>query len=126
MGNEKGRVQELSIKIGFHLVKNVIQDHATHLIMTEASATPKAVQALSANVPIVNMRLFEDIFQLTTKPTKQRPLDPLSEAYQPPLADDAANMSGSHACFQKVDGRSHIFAKDVYFLEPSISSKLFI
>ena len=76
VGAKLNHLKQLSLKVGFHMIKQIKQ--ATHLVMPEASATPKAVHALSTNVPIVNTALFDDILSLTTK---MRPLDPLSDRY---------------------------------------------
>jgi hypothetical protein len=110
---EKARIVALSSKVGYHMVNN-INDDATHLVMLEASATPKAVQSLSAKVPIVNMLFFEDMLKLSKK---IRMIDQSSKKYRPPLADDASNMMGSCACFFNVEARNHIFSEDVYLIE---------
>ena len=113
-GDNQSRLKKLAAQCGFHLVKSVVVDRATHLVMPESSATPKAVQALSSNIPIVSMSLFEDMLKLKEK---MHPFNMNSERYRPQLASDALNMSGSSARFHHVVGRQHIFSNDIFLLE---------
>ena len=113
---DKTQLRQLSAVCGFHIVNQVARDRATHLIMPEASATPKAVQALSLNIPVVSIELFKDVAALkTSKNIRQINLD--SARYKPKLADDASNMSGSPAQFFPVPARATIFQNDIFFFE---------
>ena len=108
---------------------------ATHLIMTEGSAAPKAVAALARGLHIITINWLADVVQETTppaasnrgnksrnvrRPTYLLPNSTLS-VYRPPLATDSIDMV-SPAKYFPVEGRKRIFTGDIFFVPRSDSN----
>jgi hypothetical protein len=133
-------VEKLATRAGVRVVKDVAR--ATHLIMAEGSATPKAVAALALGLPIVNLEWLVDTAAAVAPPPAEAVVrsggsggsgggkakkpaymlpSVLLPKYRPPLATDSMDMV-SPAKYYSVEGRDTIFAGDTFFVSRADSS----
>ena len=125
--SQKERIVELAQDSGIYVVRDACK--ATHLIMVQVYATPKAVTALALGHSIVNLTWLEDLASFhkphllgssNMKPEKKGKIHCKLPSvhlarYRPPLARDAKNMKPPPMCLPTEKRRS-IFRGDTFLM----------